>query len=138
MPDAVKLALHQKRANRVLDRLYQKIEKMNVLPKSLLGKAITYTRNRKAIIRNYLYELRFQSDTNGVERQIRPITMGRRNYLFVGSEETAAILLSLIATCKANKINPFEYLKDVLSRINSHPHKKLAELLPQNWQSLQK
>ena len=67
--------------------------------------------------------------------------MGRRNYLFVGSErggETAAIFMSLIATCKASKVNPFQYLKDVLSKINSHPHKQLAELLPHNWQALQK
>jgi hypothetical protein len=47
---------------------------------------------------------------------------------------TGAILLSLIATCKSNKINPFEYFKDVLTRINSHTHRKLADLLPQNWQ----
>jgi len=141
MPDAIKLALRQKRANRVLDHLYRKIDGLNVLPKSLLGKAITYTRNRKAIIRNYLSELRFQPDNNGVERQIRPITMGRRNYLFVGSErggDTAAIFMSFISTCKANDVNPFEYLKDVLSRINSHPHKKLTELLPHNWISIQK
>jgi hypothetical protein len=141
IPDTEKLGLRQKRANRVFDRLYRKIEEVNVLPKSMLGKAITYTKNRKTIIRNYLSELRFQPDTNGVERQIRPITMGRRNYLFVGSErggETAAILLSLLATCKANKVNPFDYLKDILSRINSHPHKQLAELLPRNWQPIQK
>jgi hypothetical protein len=76
-----------------------------------------------------------------IEQKIRPITMGRRNYLFVGSErvgETAAIFMILIATCKTNKVNPFKYLKDVLSRINSHLHKQLAELLPHNWQPLQK
>jgi len=76
-----------------------------------------------------------------IERQIRPITMGRRNYLFVGSErggETAAIFMCFIATCKDHKINPYEYLKDVLTRVNSHPHKKLAELLPQNWKPIQK
>jgi len=141
MSDADKLVLRQKRAKRVIDRLYRKINSMVVLPKSILGKAITYTWNRKSIIHNYLSELRFQPDTNGVERQIRPITMGRRNYLFVGSErggETAAIFMSFIATCKANNINPYEYLKDVLTRINSHPHKKLSELLPHNWKTIQK
>jgi transposase len=52
--------------------------------------------------------------------------------------ETAAVFMSLIASCKANKINPFDYLKDVLSRINGHPHRQLAEPLPHNWQPLNK
>ncbi|MHB9138794.1 MAG: transposase domain-containing protein [Victivallaceae bacterium] len=58
------------------------------------------------------------------------------NFLFVGSKrggETAAIFMCLIATCKANSVNPHEYLKDILARINSHPFLKLAELLPHNW-----
>lgn len=145
LPDTVseveKLTLRQKRANRVIDRLYRKIDEMNVLPQSLLGKAITYTRNRKTIIRNYLSELRFHPDNNLCEQIVRPVTMGRRNYLFVGSErggDTAAIFMSFIATCKLNDINPFEYLSDILAKINSHPHKKLAELLPQNWERLRR
>lgn len=143
LPDSIsdvdKLVLRQKRANRVINRLYKKIDSTTSPPKSALGKAITYAQNRKSTIRNYLVELRFKPDNNGVEREIKPVTLGRKNYLFVGSErggETAAIFMSFIATCKANKINPFEYLKDILSRINAHPHKKLAELLPANWQAL--
>ena len=92
-------------------------------------------------MRNYLNELRFKIDNNAAENSIRPITLGRCNYLFVGSErgdETAAILMSLISTCKANKVNPNKYLKDILGRIDSHPHKRLAEFLPHNWQPLQK
>lgn len=71
------------------------------------------------------------------ENAIRPVVLGKKNFLFVGSErggETAAIFMSLIASCKANKLNPFDYLKDVLRRINSLPHRRIAELLPQNWQ----
>lgn len=145
MPDTVsdedKLALRQKRANRVFKRLFREISRTHAMPKSPLGKAITYTKNHKDILPNYLSELRFKPDNNLAEQFIRPVTLSKKNFLFVGSErggETAAIFMSLIATCKANKINPFEYLKDVLSRINSHPHKKLAELLPQNWKPLQK
>ena len=145
MPDTVsdqdKLALRQKRANRVFKRLFKKISRTHAMPKSPLGKAITYTKNHKDILQNYLSELRFKPDNNLAEQKIRPVTLSKKNFLFVGSErggETAAIFMSLIATCKANKINPFEYLKDVLSRINSHPHKKLSELLPQNWKPLQK
>jgi transposase len=139
--DADKLVLRQKRAKRVLDRFFKKLNSTHALPKSTLGKAITYARNHKNILANYLSELRFKPDNNYAEQAIRPVTLGRKNFLFVGSErggETAAIFMSLIASCKANKINPYEYLKDVLSRINSHPHKRLAELLPHNWKPLQK
>jgi len=139
--DADKLALRQKRANLVIDRFIKKLNTTNALPKSTLGKAITYAQNRKSIMRNYLNELRFKIDNNAAENSIRPITLGRRNYLFVGSErggETAAILMSLISTCKANKVNPNKYLKDILAKINSYPHKRIAELLPQNWQADQK
>jgi len=145
LPDTVsdsdKHALRQKRAKRVLDRFFKKLNSTHALPKSTLGKAITYARNHKNILANYLTELRFKPDNNAAERAIRPVTLGRKNFLFVGSErggETAAIFMSLIASCKANKINPYEYLKDVLSRINSHPHKRIAELLPHNWQANQK
>ena len=121
MPDTVsdedKLALRQKRANRVFKRLFKKISQTHAIPKSPLGRAITYTKNHKEILQNYLSELRFKPDNNLAERNIRPVTLSKKNFLFVGSErggETAAIFMSLIATCKANKINPFEYLKDVL------------------------
>ena len=133
--DAEKLAICQKWANRVFKRLRRKISTTHATSKSPLGKAITYTKNHLDVLPNYLTELRFKLDNNAVEQKIRPITMGRRNYLFVGSErggETTAIFMSLISTCKAAKVNPFKYLKDVLSRINSHPHKQLAELLPHN------
>ncbi|MCF6176862.1 MAG: IS66 family transposase [Victivallaceae bacterium] len=112
--DADRLSLRQKRANRVIERFIKKINTTDALPKSALGKAITYAQNHKHILSNYLTDLRFKPDNNAVERAIRPVTLGRKNFLFVGSErggETAAIFMSLIASCKANKINPYEYLK---------------------------
>lgn len=72
-----------------------------------------------------------------VEGNIRPLVLGKKNYMLLGNEgggKTAAILYSLIASAKACYINPFEYLKDVLAKINSYPHSKLADLLPHNWQ----
>ena len=75
------------------------------------------------------------------ENILRGICLGKKNYMFLGNEcagKTAAIIYSLLCTCKANKINPYEYLNDILSRINSHPHSKLHELLPHNWDSMQK
>jgi transposase len=145
MPETVsddkKLVKRQVRAARVFKRIFKKIDTTHALPKSTLGKAITYTRNHKHILPNYLSELRFRPDNNFAEQAIRPVTLGRKNFLFIGSErggETAAIFMSLIASCKANKINEYEYLKDVLKRINSHPHRRLAELMPYNWQTSQK
>ena len=115
MPDNVsdedKLTIRQKRAMRVFKRLRKKIFSTHATPKSSLGGAITYTRNHLDILPNYLTELRFKPDNNLAERAIRPVTLSKKNFLFVGSErggETAAIFMSLIATCKANKINPFE------------------------------
>lgn len=141
MPAADKLALRIKRASRLLNRFFDKVNNTHVLPKSALGKAVIYARNQQHVLRNYLSDLRLKLDNNAAEQAIRPVTLGRKNFLFVGSErggETAAIFMSLIATCKANKINPYEYLKDILARINAHPHRKLAELLPQNWNPTQK
>ena len=145
MPDTVsdkeKLAIRQTRANRAFKRLFRKLDTVHALPKSTLGKAITYAQNQKHILPNYLAELRFRPDNNMAENAIRPVVLGKKNFLFVGSErggETAAIFMSLIASCKANKINPFEYLKDVLARINAHPHRRLGELLPYNWQPAEK
>ena len=75
-------------------------------------------------------------ENNLIENAIRPVALGRKNYLFVGSHEgakRAAIIYSLVTTAKLNNVEPFAYLKDVLTRISDHPHHKLAELLPQNW-----
>jgi len=75
-------------------------------------------------------------DNNVAERALRRVAVGRRNWLFCGSDNggrTAAILFSLIATCQRHKVEPFAYLRDVLARIAAHPVTRLAELLPQNW-----
>jgi transposase len=76
-------------------------------------------------------------DNNPVENAIRPVAIGRKNYLFARSHEAAqrsAMLYSLLGTCKLNGINPFDWLKNVLSRIGKHPINKVQELLPHNWQ----
>jgi transposase len=76
-------------------------------------------------------------DNNVAERALRPVAVGRKNWLFVGSEasgQNTAILLTFAQTCRALKINPYEYFEDVLRRFQSHPFNKLGELLPENWQ----
>ncbi len=75
-------------------------------------------------------------DNNGAERSLRGIAVGPRNWTFYGSDHgghTAAVLSSLIATCKRHHIDPFAYLCDVFQRISAHPHHQLADLLPDHW-----
>jgi hypothetical protein len=75
-------------------------------------------------------------DNNASENALRRIALGRKNWMFLGSDaggQTAAILFSLIATCQRHKVNPFEYLRDVLNRIAITPISKLAQLLPHQW-----
>jgi hypothetical protein len=81
---------------------------------------------------------RLNLDNNPAERALRGVAIGRKNYLFAGSDaggRRAAAMYSLIETAKLNGINPQAYLTDVLSRIADHPAKRLADLLPWNWQA---
>jgi transposase len=71
-----------------------------------------------------------------VENSIRPVALGRKNYLFAGNHvaaQRAAMFYSLLATCKNYNINPYDWFCDVLDRINDHHINKIEELLPQNW-----
>lgn len=107
-----------------------------VLPNSAIGKAITYACNRNKYIARYLQDGQLEIDNNLVENQIRPIALGRKNYLFAGSEraaQCAAILYSLLASCKQNDIDPYTWLRDVLESIAEHPINRIDELLPHKW-----
>lgn len=112
----------------------------NTLPKGPVGDALRYTIPRWDNLLAYLYDGHLEIDNNLVENAIRPNALGRKNYLFAGSHESAqraAMFYSFFGTCKRNDINPFEWLKDVLERIPEHKANKLFELLPQNWQKQQ-
>jgi len=111
-------------------------EKLEVLPRSLMGKAIGYMLTFWDRLKRYLDDGRFEIDNNLVENAIRPVALGRKNYLFAGSHngaERAAILYTLISTAKLHGHDPYEYLKDVISRIADHPYNRLEDLLPANW-----
>ncbi len=91
----------------------------NTQPKSKLGEAISYTLNRWPALLVYLDHASVEISNNGSERSIKPMVLSRRNWLFAGSEEgghTAAAIMSIIETCKRLGINPFTYMKDVLTR----------------------
>lgn len=108
----------------------------HVLPKTPIALAIQYNLNHWQALNNYLADGRLSIDNNIAERSIRPIAIGRKNYLFFGSDEGgkwAAIIYSLIETCKQHAINPYYYFKDILSKLPTQLNSKLHELLPYNW-----
>ena len=109
-----------------------------ILPKSPQASAIKYALNQFDALKVYTTDGDLAIDNNLAENSIRRIALGRKNWLFVGSDRggrTAAILFSIIATCKRHNIEPLSYLRDILTRIPAHPHSKLHELLPGNWSS---
>jgi len=108
------------------------------LPKSLIGKAIAYTLNLWSNLKRYIQDGRFEIDNNLVENTIRPLALGRKNYLFTGSHKAAqraAMFYSFFATCKINDVNPYEWLHDIFKKLSEHKANKLHELLPQNWKN---
>lgn len=104
-----------------------------VLPKSSIGQAISYTLKLWPRLTRYIYNGQVEIDNNLIENSIRGVALGRKNYLFAGSHEAAqqaAMIYSFLGTCKINKIEPYSWLKDTLTRIPDHSIQKLDELLP--------
>jgi transposase len=119
----------------ILEELRKWLEKEAdlVLPKSAIGNAIAYALKRWKGLCEYAQTGHLQIDNNLVENIIRPLALGRKNYLFAGSHEGArwaATFYSFIATCKLHDVNPYRWLRDVLIRIQDHPVNRIAELLP--------
>ena len=107
-----------------------------LLPSAPIAIAIGYTLERWDRLCYYTTDGKLNPDNNPVERSIRPVALGRKNYLFAGSHKAAgrlAMIYSLLGTCKVNDINPYDWLKDVLDKINSWPINKVHELLPHHW-----
>jgi transposase len=112
---------------RTLERISQKSE---------TAKAIRYALTRWEALNRYCDDGRIEIDNNAAERALRCVALGRKNYLFAGSDaggERAAAIYSLIGTAKLNGCNPEAYLRDVLTRIADHPITRIAELLPWNF-----
>jgi len=106
---------------------------IQVLPKSAIGGAIAYTLNLWPRLIRYTQDGRYEIDNNLVENSIRPVALGRKNYMFAGSHEGAkhaAMMYSFLGTCKRNNVEPFAWLKDVLTRIPDWSIQRLDELLP--------
>lgn len=115
-----------------------------VIPKGRMNKALSYTYSLFHRLSRYHLDGRYQIDNNLIENTIRPLAIGRKNYLFCGNHdaaENAAIMYSLFGCCKANDVNPREWLTDVLTRIpayNNDYSLDLADLLPHNWKNSKK
>ncbi len=131
--------LRRRRSGPILDDIHAYLEKEReqVLPKSPIGVAIGYAlSNWRALVR-YLEDGDLEIDNNPAERSLRGIAIGRKNWMFYGSDNggrTGAVLTSLITTCRRHDIDPFDYLRDIFERIGEHPHTRLDELLPDRWQ----
>jgi transposase len=107
-----------------------------VLPKSKIGKAIAYSLPRWDRLSLYTTDGRLQLDNNTIENAMRPVALGRKNFLFAGSNEGGkrlALFYSLLESCKKQQVNPWDYMKNILERIPTAKMSQLRDLLPDRW-----
>jgi transposase len=133
-----KLEFRKQRAGPIRDRMrgWLDAQRSRHPPKSPIAAAIRYADNQWSELGVFLEDVRVPLDNNGSERALRRIALGRKNYLFVHDGESGASLAglySLVATCEARGINPFDYLTDVLTRVQDHQANALDSLLPGAW-----
>lgn len=136
-------SIRQARALPILDSIKTHLEDslLRVAKNSDVAKPIFYVLKRWDALIRYCEDGRLHIDNNPAERCIRPTTIGRKNWVFAGSDlaaERAAVMYSIIETCKLNGIDPFAYLTDIFERIADYPNRHIDELLPFNWQPVQK
>ena len=143
VPPEERRRYRQEQAAPILDGIFEKLEELRpqTIPSEPLRKAVDYALNQRQALRRYLEDGRLRPDNNLAENAMRPVALGRKNWLFVGSERggrAAALFMSLIQSCKHCDVNPWEYFDDMLRRIMSHPVSRLRELLPDQWKPLPK
>jgi len=138
-----KRTIRQAESRPVVDRFFdwvdERLEAGDYLPSSPLTKALGYVRERRKGLEVFLDDPDVQIDTNHLERTLRAIPMGRKSWNFCWTELGArhiGIMQSLITTCKLHDINPYEYLVDVLQRVEQHPMSRVEELTPRRWKEL--
>jgi transposase len=135
-----RLRIRKEKEAPIIDELIaavkDRVENGKALPKSKLGIALNYMYGLIPHLKNYHHDPNARMDNMVAERAMRPLAIGRKNWLFAGSMQggkATAVLLSLVQTCRALNINPRDYLEDVMSRFFSHPANQLSELLPNQW-----
>jgi len=136
----LRLEVRQAESVPVLDKLYERIGEIAaervILPSSLLAKAMGYALNQRKALYRYTTDGRLEIDNNTAENAIRPLAVGRKNFLFVGSPrggKACAMAMTFLQSAKAVGANPYDYLHDIYNRIMSHPVNRLHELLPAAW-----
>jgi len=128
-------------ARPLFDQLQQWVEteQARTLSKGPIGKALQYAARQLPKLARYLDDGRLEIDNNLIENAIRPLALGRKNYLFAGSHQgaqRAAMMYTFFASCKVNQINPWAWLREVLQRIPAHPVNQLNTLLPHQWKPI--
>lgn len=134
------LAYRQKHSEPIVQRffgwVYEQRQRIDLLPSNPLSKALNYVTERVDKLKVFLSNPHLPIDTNHLERALRVIPMGRKNYLFCWSEmgaEDLGVLQSLMVTCRLHGINPYTYLVDVLQRVSQHPAADVEQLIPRVW-----
>jgi len=141
--DGVKVA-RQMQSRPVLERLRERVHALRgwqaeLSQQSALYEALVYIENQWEALNAFLEDGRVPIHNNSCERAIRPVAVGRKNWLFAGSERggrAAATVYSLIESCRRVGVDPFEYLRDVLVRVATHPSARVDELAPDRWAKL--
>ena len=133
-------ALRQNEARTIVDALHQWLlqQRQKVPEGSATARAIDYSLKRWEALVRYLDDGDLPIDNNWVENQIRPIAIGRSNWLFAGSLRAgrrAAAVMSLVHSARINGLEPHAYLRDVLERLPTLPASRITELLPHRWQA---
>ena len=127
----------------VTERLYRALTRLQprYLPKSKMGEAIRYALNQWPALARIIKHGEVEWTNNLVENKIRPTALGKKNWMFFGSEEAGqrnAVIYTLIANCRLHGVEPYGYLKDVLTRLPSTTNQRIAELTPRRWRAAQR
>ena len=132
--------IRQEKSKPILDEMKTWLDEQlpALLPKSLIGKSVHYMKGHWDRLEAYISDGCLEIDNNLVENEIRPVALGRKNYMFAGSHDgarRAALLYTIVANAKLQGIEPFNYLRDVLRRISDYPVKQIEDLMAENWES---
>jgi len=140
---SAKLAERQSRARPVVEAFFRwldtQMQRPDLTPSNPFMKALAYARNRREALQVYLQDADVAIDTNHIERSLRSIPMGRRNWLFCWTElgaQQIGMAQSLLTTCRLHDVDPYEYLVDVLQRVSLLPASQVEDLTPRRWKSI--
>lgn len=135
-----RLRIRREKEEAIIDQIIADAKKRLIegplVPRSKFRIALEYLLKASPYLKNYINNPDARLENNVAERALRPLTIGRKNWLFIRSQDSGkstAVVLSLIQTCRNMGINPSEYMKDVMTRIMGHPASRLHELLPDRW-----